>query len=117
MTLSVVMAVGGTQRSGWREFVASVDISNPASFLPGAVLRDLGIAPSMTRSFTRADGCIRDLDFGYAWLRLNDREGMTCFVFDEDNRQPRLGRIAINSLLLEVDQAQNKLVPMTTLLL
>ena len=114
---SVQISIGDAERRQWVELSASVDVSNPVSFLPGALLRELEIAPSMTRSFTMENGSIRNLDFGYAWLRLNEREGMTYFVFDEENGQPRLGRIAINSLLLEVDQAHSKLVPMTNLFL
>ena len=94
-----------------------VDDSKPISVLPSAVLNELGIAPSMNRLCTMPDGSLRDINFGYVWLRLNGREGMTYFAFGDALVQPRLGRVAINSLLLEVDPACNKLVPMTNLLL
>lgn len=113
----VQFSVGDPERRHWRELSALVDVSNPVSFLPGAILRELEVAPSMTRSFTMSDGNRQDFNFGYTWFELNGRQGMTFFVFDEENEQPRLGRIAVNSILLEVDQAQEKLVPMTNLLL
>ena len=87
------------------------------SAVPASVLTDLGVAPETKEIGQLADGSEKEVDVAYTWLRLNEREGMTYFVFDEGESQPRLGRVAINSLLLEVDQTQSKLVPMTKLLL
>ena len=115
--LSVQMSVGDTERQQWAELSASVDVSNPVSFLPASLLKGLGVTPAVAANVVLANGNRSMLELGYAWLELENRQAMTHFVFDEENGQPQLGRVAINSLLLEVGQATGKLVPMTNLFL
>ena len=113
----VQISVGDPERRQWQELSAVVDTSRPGSFLPASLLRGLGVTPAMTANAVLPNGNSSVVELGYAWLALNHRQAMTHFVFDEENGQPRLGRIAINSLLLEVDQATGELVPTTNLLL
>ena len=115
--LRVEISIGDIERMRWREMSAVVDTSRPISFVPGSVLRDLGISIAMTRTIRLPDGMIRNINLGYVWLRLNDREAMTHFAFADDNTPSLLGRIAVNSLLLEIDEVSHRLVPMTNLLL
>ena len=91
-----------------------VDTSRPLSLLPGSVLRGLGISPAMTRNARLPDGNRMEIDVGYASLKLDDHEAMTHFVFADENCRPSLGRVAINSLLLEYDAAKRMLIPMTS---
>ena len=111
----VQISVGGVKRGYWRELSAVVDTSSPLSFLPGSVLRELKISPAMTRAVTLPDGARKEIDLGYAWLKLNEREAMTHFAFASEDTRPFPGRVAINSLLLEFDSVNQQLVPMTNL--
>ena len=108
----VQISVGDAKRGYWRELSAVVDTSRPLSFLPGSVLRELKISPAMTRAVT---GARKEIDLGYAWLKLNEREAMTHFAFASEDTRPFPGRVAINSLLLEFDSVNQQLVPMTNL--
>ena len=110
---SVEFSIGDAGRRQWRQLSAVVAASQSISFVPGSVLRDLGILPVMARSFQLSDGTERTIRLGYTWLRLNDREAMTHFAFGDDHTCPTLGRIAVNSSLLEIDSANERLVPMT----
>ena len=114
---SVEFSVGDAERGQWRQLSAIVDVTQPVSFVPGSVLWELGISPVMTRTFRLSDGTAKSVNFGYTWLRLNDREAMTHFAFNDENTRPLLGRVAVNSLLLEIDPVNERLVPMTNFLL
>lgn len=113
----VQISVGDPERRQWRELTADVDTSRPLSSLPASLLRGLGISPAMTRAVAWPDGDRSTIELGYAWLALNGREAMTHFVFADEDTHPLLGRIAINSLLLEFDSTSQQLVPMTNLTL
>ena len=111
--LRVHISIGDIERSQWREMRVDVVASQPLSFVPVSVLRELGVLPAMTGSIQFPDGDRRESELGYAWLRLDEREAMTHFVFADESIPPCLGRIAINSLLLEYDADNQILRPMT----
>ena len=71
----------------------------------------------MTGNIRFPDGKRKEADLGYAWLKLESREAMTHFVFADEDIQPLLGRVAINSLLLEYYADGQVLLPMTNLTL
>ena len=98
---SVDISVGGIERRQWLGVRAEVDTSQPLSFLPASMLRGLEISPAMNGSVVFPDGVRKRAELGYAWLKLGDREAMTHFVFSNEDIHPSLGRVAINSLLLE----------------
>ena len=114
---SIEISIGDIERRQWRELSAVVDVSSPVSFAPGSMLRELGISPAMRPVLRLPDGSVRTMDLGYAWLWLNGREAMTHFVFGDESTPPLLGRIALNSLFLELDPLNERLVPMTNLTL
>lgn len=58
-----------------------------------------------------ADGTEKEVDVAYAWLRLDGREVMTHVIFNEEFTDPLLGSLALETLLLVVDQAGERLVP------
>lgn len=109
----VRIAVSDTERRQWRELSADINTSLPESYLPGSVLRELGISPAMTGGVRLPDGIKRYVSLGYAWLKLNNREAMTHFVFADESTRPLLGRVAINCLLLEFNSVNRQLVPMS----
>ena len=67
----------------------------------------------MNGSVVFPDGIRKQADLSYAWLKLGDREAMTHFVFSDEDIHPSLGRVAINSLLLEYDADSQAPRPMT----
>ena len=115
--LRVQISVGDPERRQWRELTADVNTSRPLSFLSASLLRGLGISPAMTGAVALPNGDRSTVELGYAWLAFDGREAMTHFVFADEDAHPTLGRIAINSLLLEFDSDSQQLVPMTNLTL
>lgn len=65
---SVDISVGDAKREYWRELSAEVDTSRPLSFLPGSLLRGLGISPAVNGIVEFPDGIKKRADLGYTWL-------------------------------------------------
>ena len=107
----VQISVGDTERRRWQDLSAVVDTGTFMSAVPGSVLRDLGVAPAMNETGQLADGTEKNVDVAYTWLRINGREVMTHIIFNEEYTNPLLGSLALETLLLVVDPAGERLVP------
>ena len=109
------ISIGDTERCQWIHLSATVDTSTFMMFVPGSLLQKLGLPPASTQKVQTADGRLRDMDVAYTWIRANGREMMTYIVFNDEETEPVMGRLAVNSLLLTVDPMARKLVPMTNI--
>ena len=116
-TFSAEISIGDTERLQWIDLSAKVDTSMFMMFVPGSLLRKLGLTPASTQKIQTADGSSRDMDMAYTWIRANGREMMTYIIFNDEETEPLMGRLAVNSLLLTVDPVAQKLVPMTNILI
>ena len=105
------ISVGNTERSEWQDLSAVVDTGTFMSAVPGSVLRGLGVEPAMKDVGQLADGTEKEVDVAYTWLRLDGREVMTHVIFNEEFTDPLLGSLALETLLLVVDPAGERLVP------
>ena len=108
---NVDIAVGDMERQQWRELSAVVDTASFVSSVPGSILRDLGLSPVMRQPFRMADGRLRTMDVAHTWLRVNGREVVTHIAYNDENTDPLLGALALETLLLGVDPVDGKLVP------
>ena len=107
----VQISIGDTERRRWQDLSAVVDTGTFMSAVPGSVLTDLGVEPAMKEIGQLADGTEKEVDVAYTWLRLNGREIMTHVIFNEEFTNPLLGSLALETLLLVVDPAGERLVP------
>ena len=116
-TFSAKVSIGDTERLQWIDLSATVDTRTFLMFVPGSLLRKLGLPPSSTQKFQTSGGSSRDMDMAYTWIRASGREMMTYIVFNDEGTKPVMGRLALNSLLLTIDPVARKLVPMTNILI
>ena len=50
-------------------------------------------------------------DVGWAWLRVDDREGFSLVVFADEGAKPLLGAVTLEEMGLGVDPVAQKLIP------
>ncbi len=109
---SVEISIGDNEREQWIDLWATVDTGAFMMSVPGSLLRELGVSPSFTENVRLADGRTRNMDVGHAWLRLNGREVITYFAFNDDYTTPLLGALALETLRMSVDPVEQRLVPL-----
>ena len=93
------------------EIEAMVDTGATYTFLPGAMLRELGIAPTRTTDFQLASGETVQYARGEAVVRINGFAQMTPVVFGEDDAEPLIGVFTLQQLELAVDPVAGALIP------
>ena len=90
---------------------ALVDTGTTYTGLPGAVLRELGIAPNRKIPARLVDGSVSDAEIGEVRIRLQGIELTTIVVFDAAEMPARLGAYTLTGAALAVDPVGQKLVP------
>ncbi len=90
---------------------AMVDTGASITSAPASVLRELGVEPIDRQRFEFGQGETRTMDIGQTWLRVEGKERITLVLFNEENTQPLLGALALESLFMGVDPVGQKLVP------
>ncbi len=88
-----------------------VDTGSTYTFLPAAMLRDLGIEPTRTSEFELASGETAHYARGEAIVRINGFGQMTPVVFGEDDAEPLIGVVTLEQLELAVDPVGNAVIP------
>ena len=94
-----------------REVEAMVDTGATYTFLPGSMLRELGIAPTRTTDFQLASGEMAQYTRGEAVIRINGFAQMTPVVFGDDDAEPLIGVVTLEQLELAVDPVADALIP------
>lgn len=94
-----------------RDLRATVNIDVAFSMLPGALLRDLGLAPDRQAPVTLPGGRRELMDIGDVRLTVEGSSGVTPVVFGPDNAEPLLGRIALAALSLKADPTTERVFP------
>lgn len=103
-TSSVKIQIGDFDRERWVSVDALVDTGAFMTAVPGSVLHDLGIAPAGTRRVRFADSNeARDMEIGYAWVRLEGKEAISQVLFNDEGTQPIIGWFGLDGLFLEFD--------------
>jgi len=91
---------------------ALVDTGYVYTFVPGRILRELGLQPVERIRFTMANGEDEFRDSVEALIRLDGRVRHTVCIFGEGKDQNMLGAYALEGLGLAVDPVNKRLVPM-----
>jgi predicted aspartyl protease len=94
--------------------VALVDTSTDLTWLPGAVLRDIGVAPRRKRLFEAA-GKIVEREVGYVILRANGYETTDEVIFAEPGDAIRVGVRSLEGFGVPTDVRTHRFVGMDTL--
>jgi clan AA aspartic protease len=116
-TFSVPIAIGDPQGENWIEMDALVDTGASVTSVPASILRELGVAPVSSQQFRFAQGEIRQMEMGRAWISVDGREEMTLFVFNDEGTPPLLGALALETLFLGFDPVAQRLIPVEGLMM
>ncbi|HEX6513844.1 MAG TPA: hypothetical protein VF157_16185 [Chloroflexota bacterium] len=85
--------------------------------VPRPVWEALGLIPQQRRPFLLADGRQLEQSLGEGRVRIEGRDGPTLIVLAEAGTPARLGAHAMEGLLLAPDPTNQRLIPVTGLLL
>ena len=116
-TFSVPIAIGDPQGENWIEMDALVDTGASIVSVPASILRELGVAPVSSQQFRFAQGEIRQMEMGRAWISVDGREEMTLFVVNDEGTPPLLGALELEALFLGVDPVAQRLIPVEGLMM
>ena len=109
------MQVSGLNGGPSVEVEGLVDTGASFSFLPGSVLRRLGIAPHREVLFEMGDKRIVTYDVGRAMFTIDGRSEVAPVAFDADDSEPVIGVLTLEALRLLVDPLDGRLIPRETL--
>ncbi len=114
-TFSYPIAIAATLRGPFEEIEALVDTGAFYAWVPGSVLKRLGLQPSGRRRFVLADGTIIDRDITDMAIRIDGEVRYAVCVFGEEGTEPLLGAVALEQFALAADPVNKRLVPMPKL--
>lgn len=109
-TFAVEIGIATLDRRQYRAVEAMVDTGATYVSLPASLLRDIGVMPHERRTFVLADGSRIELDVGWAWVRLEEREAPTLVIFGAEGASPLLGAVALETFGLAVDPVGRRLI-------
>ena len=90
---------------------ALVDTGSTFTSLPRSILADLGVEPRRDVRLRLADGTSHVQQLGRVLVQLDGVEELTFVVFGEPDSTPTIGAVTLETLLLGVDPAGQRLVP------
>jgi predicted aspartyl protease len=88
-----------------------VDTGSEYTWLPRALLDELGVSPTRHERFETADGRILEREIGFAMVFTSGRSSPTIVVFAGADDMVLLGAVALEGLNLRVDVVRRELVP------
>jgi predicted aspartyl protease len=94
-----------------RTVEALVDTGSTFTSVPRDVLRQLGVEPRREVRLRLADGRSHTQQLGRVLVQLDGVEEITFVVFGEPESPATIGAITLETLLLRVDPAGQRLVP------
>lgn len=107
--------LAATPEGPFRGMYALVDTGSIYTWVPGRVLRELGLSPTEEFDFVLANGQRIRRGRTEAAIRLDTRTIHTLCVFGEDDDQTLLGAYTLEGFALAVDPVAKKLIPMAEL--
>ena len=110
-TFSVDIQIGDANRERWVTLEALVDTGASITSAPASVLRQLGVQPRSRQSFKFAQGEVRVMEIGQAWVRFEGQEFVTHVLFNDEGTPPLLGAQALEAAFVAVDPVAQRLVP------
>ena len=112
-TFRTTIVIESTQHRGDMRAVeaALVDTGSEFTWVPAAVLDQLGIAPEMTQRFILADGRHLERPVGIAIVHAAGRKAPDYVVFGEATDMIILGARTLEGMNVRVDTLRKELVP------
>ena len=107
----VDISVSGGPDSEAQTVGALVDTGTMHTVLPGKLLREIGISPTLTTEFELADGSVVEFEVGTALVAINGYDAVTPVAFGPDDAEPLLGAVALELMELLVDPKNRRLIP------
>jgi len=107
--------LGADPDGPFRSVSALVDTGSIYTWVPGRILRGLGIAPTDRYEFEMANGEKVHRDRAEVLVKLGGRVMHTICVFGGEKDQSLLGAYTLEGFALAVDPLRKRLVPMETL--
>ncbi|MEO8458164.1 MAG: hypothetical protein ABI559_10165 [Chloroflexota bacterium] len=104
------LEVAATAKGPFRGVFALVNTGAHFTWLPGRILRGLGLEPTDKQDFEMANGQIESRDITEAVVRLDGRIRTTICVFGPDNAQALLGAYTLEGFALAVDPTNKRLI-------
>lgn len=108
---TIVIAPLADQANGRELAGVMVDTGSEYTWIPRALLEQLGIGVARTERFETANGQIFERDVGFALVYTAGRAAPTIVVFAEGDDMTLLGAVALEGLNLRVDLGRKELVP------
>ena len=116
-TYKVEIQIGDFDRERWISMDALVDPKRFMTAVPGSVLRDLDIMPADKRRVRSAEGKeARQMEIGYARVRLEGKEAILQVLFNDEGTQPVIGWFGLDGLFLEFAPDTQSFAPKVGLL-
>lgn len=88
-----------------------VDTGSEYTWIPRAILEELGVVAQRKQGFIVADGRRIDRDIGYALVRAGGSEAPDLIVFAEPGDMTLLGAHSLEGMNLKIDPVRKELVP------
>lgn len=88
-----------------------VDTVSEYTWLPRALLEEIGVAPVRSERFETADRRVLVREIGFAMVFAGGRSSPTIVAFAGDDDMVLLGALALDGLNLRVDLVRRELVP------
>ena len=105
------LRISGMDERGTRELEAIVDTGAAYHHPARPPAPGVGVEPPGRRRVRLADGRRADIDYGQAWVPINDERVVTIVVFGDNEAPPRLGAYTLHGLALAVDPVGQRPVP------
>lgn len=99
----------------FRELEAVVDTGSLYTWVPGQILRQLGLVPGETRRFVLANGERIERPIAWALVRVDGQVAPTICVFGDEGSEPLLGVCTLEGFALAAAPVNQRLVPMESL--
>ena len=116
-TFSVDIEIGDPDGNRFESVRALVDTGASYTAVPRSVLREMTVTAHDRVTFILADGRRVQRDVGRTWIRVEGKSEITLVVFGDEESVALLGAYALQGLLLGVDTANERLVPVPGLLM
>ena len=107
--------LAATTEGPFRGLYALVDTGSVYTWVPGRILRELGVSAIDQYDFEMANGERIPRQRGEAVIRLDGRVFHTICVFGDESDQVLLGAVTLEQFALSVDPVKKRLVPMPEL--
>lgn len=116
-TFFVEIEVGDFAGTRWVPVEALSDTGASTSSLPGSILRGLNVEPKRENTFRFAQGEVRRMSIGQAYIRIMGEEFITDFIFNDEGTTPLLGALTLEAAYMAVDPVGQRLIPVEGLLM